>query len=141
MVPPTYLRWLLALSFLLVALWALQADRVDDDALLSYSCLGAFALTVGAFFLAEIGDRTQVATKMLAARFNNLLPVVAETTLGVLIADLPVILPSKMASQKIPFMAMRVVAAGLFALLAVFDAGCKLTIGGPRPRRVEAQPV
>jgi putative Ca2+/H+ antiporter (TMEM165/GDT1 family) len=119
MVPATCLRWLLALSFLLVALWALKADRIDDDAPVSYSRLGAFTVTVVAFFLAEIGDKTQVATVMLAARFNDLVAVVAGTTLGMLIADVPVILLGKLASQKIPFKAVRMVAAGLFALLAV----------------------
>ena len=119
-VPATYLRWLLALSFLLVALWALKADRIDDDdAPVSYSHLGAFVVTVVAFFLAEIGDKTQVATVMLAARFNNLVAVVTGTTLGMLIADVPVILLGKLAARKISFKAVRIVAAGLFAVLAV----------------------
>jgi putative Ca2+/H+ antiporter (TMEM165/GDT1 family) len=74
---------------------------------------------VVAFFLAEIGDKTQVATVMLAARFNNLVAVVAGTTLGMLIADVPVILLGRLAAQKIPFQAVRIVAAGLFAALAV----------------------
>jgi putative Ca2+/H+ antiporter (TMEM165/GDT1 family) len=118
-VPAAYLRWLLALSFLLVALWALKADSIDDDAPVAYSHLGAFMVTVVAFFLAEIGDKTQVATVMLAARFNNLAAVVAGTTLGMLIADVPVILLGKLAAGKIPFKAVRIVAAGLFAGLAV----------------------
>jgi Ca2+/H+ antiporter, TMEM165/GDT1 family len=118
-VPATYLRWLLALSFLLVALWALKADSIDDDAPVPYSHLGAFMVTVVAFFLAEIGDKTQVATVMLAARFNNLAAVVAGTTLGMLIADVPVVLLGKLAAGKIPFKAVRIVAAGLFAGLAV----------------------
>ena len=71
------------------------------------------------FFLAEIGDKTLVATVMLAARFNNLAQVVAGTTLGMLIADMPVILLGKLAARKIPFKAVRNVAAGLFAVLAV----------------------
>jgi len=118
-VPATYLRWLLAISFLLVAAWALKADSLDDDAPVSYSHLGAFMVTVVAFFLAEIGDKTQVATVMLAARFDNLVAVVAGTTLGMLIADVPVVLLGKWAARKIPFKAVRIVAAGLFAALAV----------------------
>jgi len=118
-VPATYLRWLLALSFLLVALWALKADSIDEDAPVSYSHLGAFVVTVVAFFLAEIGDKTQIATVMLAARFNNLVAVVAGTTLGMLIADVPVVLIGNLAANKIPFKAVRIVAAGLFAVLAV----------------------
>jgi Ca2+/H+ antiporter, TMEM165/GDT1 family len=118
-VPATYLRWLLALSFLLVALWALKADSIDDDATVSDSHLGAFMVTVVAFFVAEIGDKTQVATVMLAARFNNLAAVVAGTTLGMLIADVPVILLGKFAARKMPFKAVRIVTAGLFAVLAI----------------------
>ena len=118
-VPAMYLRWLLALSFLIVALWALKPDKIGDDAPVSYSHLGAFTVTVVAFFLAEIGDKTQIATVMLAARFNDLVAVVAGTTLGMLIADVPVVLIGKLAANKIPFKAVRIVAAGLFALLAV----------------------
>ena len=118
-VPAMYLRWLLALSFLIVALWALKPDKIGDDVPVSYSHLGAFTVTVVAFFLAEIGDKTQIATVMLAARFNDLVAVVAGTTLGMLIADVPVILLGKWAARKIPFKAVRVVAAGLFAALAV----------------------
>ncbi len=118
-VPAMYLRWLLALSFLIVALWALKPDKIGDDAPVSYSHLGAFTVTVVAFFLAEIGDKTQIATVMLAARFNDLVAVVAGTTLGMLIADVPMVLIGKLAANKIPFKAVRIVAAGLFALLAV----------------------
>jgi len=119
MVPAMYLRWLLALSFLAVALWALKPDKIDDEAPVSYSHLGAFMFTVVAFFLAEIGDKTQVATVMLAARFDNLVAVVAGTTLGMLIADVPVVLVGKLAANRIPFKAVRIVAAGLFTVLAV----------------------
>ena len=118
-VPAMYLRWLLALSFLIVALWALKPDKIGDDVPVSYSHLGAFTVTVVAFFLAEIGDKTQIATVMLAARFNDLVAVVAGTTLGMLIADVPVVLIGKLAANRIPFKAVRIVAAGLFALLAV----------------------
>jgi len=118
-VPANYLRWLLAISFLIVAIWALKPDKFDDDAPVSYSHLGAFAVTVVAFFLAEIGDKTQIATVMLAARFDNLVAVVAGTTLGMLIADVPVVLLGKFVAKKIPFKAVRIVAAGLFAVLAV----------------------
>ena len=118
-VPAMYLRWLLALSFLIVALWALKPDKIGDDSPVSYGHFGAFMVTVVAFFLAEIGDKTQIATVMLAARFNDLVAVVAGTTLGMLIADVPVVLIGKLAANKIPFKAVRIVAAGLFALLAV----------------------
>jgi len=119
LVPAMYLRWLLALSFLIVALWALKPDRIDDDAPVSYTHLGAFMVTVVAFFLAEIGDKTQIATVMLAARYDNLVAVVAGTTLGMLIADAPVVLIGKLAANRIPFKAVRIVAAALFAALAL----------------------
>ena len=118
-VPAMYLRWLLALSFAIVALWALKPDKIDDAAPVSYSHLGAFTVTVVAFFLAEIGDKTQIATVMLAARFDNLAAVVAGTTFGMLIADVPVVLIGRLAANKIPFKAVRIAAAGLFAALAV----------------------
>jgi Ca2+/H+ antiporter, TMEM165/GDT1 family len=119
MVPAVYLKWLLAISFMAVALWALKADTIDDEAPQSRTQLGAFMVTVVAFFLAEIGDKTQVATVMLAARFDNLVAVVAGTTLGMLIADVPVVLVGRLAADRIPFGAVRVVAAGLFAALAI----------------------
>jgi len=118
-VPALYLRWLLALSFLIVALWALKPDKIDDVAHVPYTHLGAFAVTAVAFFLAEIGDKTQIATVMLAARFDNLVAVVAGTTLGMLIADVPAVFIGKLAANKIPFKAVRIVAAALFAALAV----------------------
>jgi putative Ca2+/H+ antiporter (TMEM165/GDT1 family) len=118
-VPANVLRWLLALSFLAVALWALKPDTIDDEAPVPHSHLSAFMVTVVAFFLAEIGDKTQIATVMLAARFDNLVAVVAGTTLGMLIADVPVVLLGRMAANKIPFKAVRIVAACLFAALAV----------------------
>ncbi len=99
MVPAVYLKWLLAISFLAVAVWALKPDKIDDSAPVSHTNLGAFMVTVVAFFLAEIGDKTQVATVMLAARFDNLVAVVAGTTLGMLIADVPVVLVGKLAAR------------------------------------------
>ena len=117
-VPPEYLRWLLVVSFFAVALWALKPDKIETaDA--STSRLGVFAVTAFAFFLAEIGDKTQIATVVLAARFDNLVAVVAGTTAGMLIADVPVVFVGKPAATSIPFKLVRYVAASLFALLAV----------------------
>src|SRR5450631_1680332 len=118
-VPANYLRWLLAISFLIVAIWALKPDKFDDDAPVSYSHLGAFAVTVVAFFLAEIGDKTQIATVMLAAQFGNLVAVVAGTTLGMLIADVPAVLVGSAAAHRLPLRLMRYIAAGLFAVLGL----------------------
>ncbi len=87
--PAQWLRWLVAASFFGVALWALKADEAEDTAKVASSNLGAFALTAGAFFVAEMGDKTQIATAVLAAQFGNVAAVVAGTTLGMLIADVP----------------------------------------------------
>ena len=97
-VPEHYLRWLLAASFLAVALWALKPDALAAEEPKSINHFGVFAFTVVTFFLAEIGDKTQVATVVLAAQFGNLLAVVAGTTLGMLVADVPVVYLGQAAS-------------------------------------------
>ncbi len=112
--PPDVLRWLLAASFLVVAAWALKPDTLDDDRA-PVSHAGVFVVTLIAFFLAEMGDKTQVATVMLAAKFPSLAAVVIGTTLGMLIANVPVVFAGKLASDKIPFKAIRIVAAAIFA--------------------------
>jgi putative Ca2+/H+ antiporter (TMEM165/GDT1 family) len=81
---------------------------------------GVFAVTAIAFFLAEMGDKTQVATVMLAARFPSLAAVVLGTTLGMLLANVPVVFAGKLASEKIPFKAIRIVAAAIFAAIGVW---------------------
>ena len=93
------------LSFFGVALWALKADEAEDTAKVASSNLGAFALTAGAFFVAEMGDKTQIATAVLAAQFGNVAAVVAGTTLGMLIADVPVVLLGNIGARRIPFQA------------------------------------
>jgi putative Ca2+/H+ antiporter (TMEM165/GDT1 family) len=119
--PPDVLRWLVALSFFAVAAWALKPDRLDDDdAPPEASRWGVFGVTVVAFFLAEMGDKTQVATIVLAAKFPSLLQVVIGTTLGMLAANVPVVIVGKAASERIPFKAVRLVAAALFAGLGAY---------------------
>jgi len=117
---PVVLRWGLGLSFLAVAAWALVPDKLDDGKeVKARTALGVFAITVSTFFLAEIGDKTQVATMMLAARFDSLFAVVAGTTAGMLLADVPAVLFAQVAAPKIPFKAVRIVAASLFAAIGV----------------------
>ena len=119
--PPDVLRWLVALSFFAVAAWALKPDKLDaDDAPPEVSRWGVFGVTVVAFFLAEMGDKTQVATIVLAAKFPSLLQVVIGTTLGMLAANVPVVIVGKAASERIPFKAVRLVAAALFAGLGAY---------------------
>lgn len=118
-VPGAYLRWLLAASFFAVALWALRPDKESENARPASGRFGAFAVTVFSFFLAEIGDKTQIATVVLAARFESLAAVVAGTTLGMLAADVPAVLLGHAVSRRVPFHVLRWFAAALFALLGV----------------------
>ena len=114
-VPADILRWLLALSFFAVAAWALKPDKLDDKDAPPSSLWGVFGVTVVAFFLAEIGDKTQIATVVLAARFPSLVAVVVGTTLGMLLVNVPTVFIGRTAAEKIPFRAVRVAAAALFA--------------------------
>jgi putative Ca2+/H+ antiporter (TMEM165/GDT1 family) len=119
-VPADLLRWLLAASFFAVALWALKPDTLDDERAPEAGRWGVFGVTVVAFFLAEMGDKTQVATVMLAAKFDELAAVVVGTTLGMLIANVPVVFAGKLAADRIPFKAIRIVAAAIFAAIGAW---------------------
>jgi len=119
-VPEHILRWLLALSFFAVAAWALKPDKLDEDEKPPSTRWGVFGVTVVAFFLAEIGDKTQIATVMLAARFESLAAVVAGTTLGMMLVNVPTVFLGRAASARIPFRAVRIAAALLFAGLGVW---------------------
>jgi Ca2+/H+ antiporter, TMEM165/GDT1 family len=114
------LRWLLAASFIAVALWALKPDRLDDDEAALASVRSAFVATTVAFFIAEIGDKTQVATVLLAARFDALAMVVLGTTLGMLVANLPVVALGARFANRLPLRYARWGAAALFALLGLW---------------------
>jgi Ca2+/H+ antiporter, TMEM165/GDT1 family len=125
---PELLRWIIGLSFLGLAGWALIPDKPDaDDAVTPRGRLGAFGVTLVCFFLAEIGDKTQLATVALAAQFDRLVPVVAGTTLGMMIADVPAVLLGSFAAQHIPFKLVRLVAASLFGVLGVLAIVSALT--------------
>ena len=113
------MRWIVAASFIAIALWTLKPDTLDDERLPAH---GAFIATVIAFFIAEIGDKTQVATVLLAARFDALMMVVAGTTLGMLLANVPVVLLGSRFAQRLPLRAARTVAACLFLLLGAWAA-------------------
>ncbi len=114
-----YLRWALGASFLAVALWALRPDRLDRTEVEPVGHAGVFLVTAGTFFLAEIGDKTQLATMMLAARYPSLLAVVGGTTLGMLAADIPAVLLGQSASGRVPLRLVRWIAAALFAALGI----------------------
>ncbi len=119
-VAPEILRWGLALSFFAVAAWALKPDQFDESDAPPVSDRNVFVVTVVAFFLAEIGDKTQIATAMLAAKFDSLVAVVAGTTLGMLLVDAPTAFLGDAAAKRIPFRAVRIAAAALFAGLGVW---------------------
>jgi Ca2+/H+ antiporter, TMEM165/GDT1 family len=120
-ITPEILRWIVAGSFAAIGLWALKPDRLDDDSE-RLPARGAFIATVIAFFLAEIGDKTQIATMVLAAKSPLLWPVVIGTTLGMLLANVPVVLLGSRFAAKLPLKAARMTAAALFLALAVWVA-------------------
>lgn len=117
---PQVLRWIVAGSFLAIALWTLHPDSLDADT--PMPAHGAFVATVIAFFLAEMGDKTQVATVLLAAKYPSLVQVVVGTTLGMLLANVPVVLLGSRFADRLPLKAARLVAAVVFLLLAAWVA-------------------
>lgn len=117
---PQALRWSVAASFIAIALWTLKPDRLDDDA--GIPAHGAFIATSIAFFLAEIGDKTQVATVLLAANYTPLWQVILGTTLGMLLANVPVVVLGSRFADRLPLQAARSIAALLFLVLGAWVA-------------------
>jgi len=113
------LRWILAASFLAMAVWMLVPDKLDDDSDAQPPRWGVFATTVLMFFLAEMGDKTQIATVMLAARFDAYLAVVAGTTFGMMLANAPVVWLGERVTRLLPLTVVHRVSALIFAVLAV----------------------
>ncbi len=115
--PPQTLKWIVAVSFFAFALWALKPDELDAPEKLSDASV--FWTTTVAFFWVEMGDKTQLATVALAARYDALVPVVLGTTLGMMIANVPAVWLGEALATRVNFKVMRWVAAALFALLGV----------------------
>jgi putative Ca2+/H+ antiporter (TMEM165/GDT1 family) len=113
------MRWVLGVSFLAMAAWTLVPDRVDDDQAAPRSGRGVFATTLIAFFLAEMGDKTQVATVALAAKYAMPVAVVAGTTLGMMIANVPAVFLGDRLLRRMPVRLVHGVAAALFAGLGI----------------------
>lgn len=113
-----HLRWILGISFILMAIWMLIPDRLDEEEAKTVR-LGVFGTTVIAFFLAEMGDKTQVATIALAAQYAAFYAVVAGTTLGMMIANVPAVLLGERITKKLPLPLIHAVAALIFAVLGV----------------------
>jgi len=118
-VSPDLLRWILGLSFLGMAAWTLVPDKIEDGEAQVAARFGVFGATFITFFLAEMGDKTQVATVALAAHYADPLLVVAGTTLGMLIADVPAVFLGDKLSARIPMRLVHGIAAGIFAVLGV----------------------
>lgn len=117
---PGVLRWVIAVSFIGIALWTLKPDTIDEDATLPAH--GAFLATAIAFFLAEIGDKTQIATALLATKYSPLWQVISGTTLGMLVADVPVVLLGARFAHRLPLKAARLTAALVFLALGLWAA-------------------
>src|SRR5258706_3990463 len=115
-VSPQLLRWILGLSFLAMAAWTLIPDRIEAEESAVAQRLGVFGATVLTFFLAEMGDKTQLATVALAAHYGTPLPVILGTTLGMLLADVPAVFIGNRLADRIPMRLVHAIAAAIFAL-------------------------
>ncbi len=118
LIGPATLHWILAASFFAFAVWALVPDKLDD-AQPNLSSASIFITTMLLFFMAEMGDKTQLATVALAAQYKTLVPVVLGTTIGMMAANVPAVLLGEALTKKLPLHIIRYIAAGLFALVGV----------------------
>ena len=117
-IAPANLRWILGISFLAMALWTLIPDKFDaKDA--RFARFGVFGTTLIAFFLAEMGDKTQLATIALVAEYHAFFPVVAGTTLGMMFADVPAVFIGDRIAERLPVRLVHAVAAAIFAMLGM----------------------
>jgi putative Ca2+/H+ antiporter (TMEM165/GDT1 family) len=119
MINPQAMHWILGISFLAIAAWALIPDKVEEEDAKVRGHYGVFFVTFIAFFLAEMGDKTQLATIALAAKYPDLVAVIMGTTLGMLIADVPAVFVGHAASPKFPFKLVRMISAAIFAVLGI----------------------
>ena len=118
-VSPEVLRWVLGLSFVGMALWTLVPDKIEEEETRIAGKFGVFGATLVTFFLAEMGDKTQIATVAMAAHYATPLLVVIGTTLGMLIADVPAVFIGDKLANRIPMKLVHSIAAAIFALLGV----------------------
>ena len=118
-VPPEILRWILGASFLGMAVWTLIPDKIEEEETQVAKRFGVFGATLVTFFLAEIGDKTQIATVAMAAHYASPLLVVVGTTLGMLLADVPAVFVGDKLAHRIPMKLVHSIAAVIFALLGV----------------------
>lgn len=116
---PDILRWILGVSFIAMAIWILIPDKLDDDEQPGSHRFGVFGATLVAFFLAEMGDKTQIATVALAAKYQALSWVVIGTTLGMMLANVPVVFLGDAITRRVPIRKVHMVCAAVFAVLGV----------------------
>lgn len=125
-VTPEILRWVLGISFIGMAIWTMIPDRIEEEETKVAQKFGVFGATLITFFLAEMGDKTQIATVAMAAHYATPLLVVIGTTLGMLIADVPAVFLGDKLANKIPMKLVHSIAAAIFAILGIatlFGAG------------------
>jgi putative Ca2+/H+ antiporter (TMEM165/GDT1 family) len=118
-VDPLVLRWILGISFLGMAVWALIPDKIEEGEAHPVRRFGVFGATLMTFFLAEMGDKTQLATVAMAAHYGTPVLVVIGTTLGMLLADVPAVFIGEKLARRIPLNLVHIIAAALFALLGL----------------------
>ena len=118
-VSPGLMRWVLGISFLAMAAWTLIPDKIEEEETRVAHRFGVFGATLITFFLAEMGDKTQLATVALAAHYGAPLMVVIGTTLGMLIADVPAVFVANKFAGRIPMRLVHSIAAAIFALMGV----------------------
>ncbi len=121
LVSPEMLRWILGASFIGMAVWTLIPDKIEEEETQVARQFGVFGATLITFFLAEMGDKTQIATVALAAHYGQPLMVVIGTTLGMLIADVPAVFIGNKFSARIPMRLVHSIAAGIFAVMGVLS--------------------
>jgi putative Ca2+/H+ antiporter (TMEM165/GDT1 family) len=118
-VSPGILRWILGLSFIAMAVWTMIPDKIEEEETQVAKKLGVFSATLITFFLAEMGDKTQIATVALAAHYGAPLLVVIGTTIGMLVADVPAVFVGNRFAAKIPMRLVHSIAAGIFAVMGL----------------------
>lgn len=116
---PQILRWILAVSFVAMGAWILVPDKIDDDPAASFGNHGVFLTTLISFFLVEIGDKTQIATIAMAAKYHSIVWVSVGTTMGMMAANVPAVLLGDIAAKKLPLRLIRAIAALIFILLGI----------------------
>ena len=118
-VSPGILRWALGASFIGMAIWTLIPDKIEEEEMQVAKRFGVFGATLITFFLAEMGDKTQIATVAMAAHYANPIWVVIGTTLGMLLADVPAVFIGDKLANRIPMKLVHSIAAAIFAVLGV----------------------